>query len=381
MDKPYYVLLTGGKNNAGDFLIKKRAISLLSQYRQDRGIVDFDGYQALDENKLSIMNGARAVLLTGGPALQKNMYPNIYRLRKNLKDIKVPITAFGIGWHSAQGGWCNTHSYEISGPSLELLQRIKRDGLPVSVRDYHTENVMNSLGLDGIMMTGCPALYSSKSEQPNEGAGKHKKIAFSLGVAFKNSPAMYKQMQSVLLGLLGKYGKECVEVVFHHGLEKGGLSVLGVTKRLNKVQMRFLSWLDDLNITSIDISGSADNLIDYYSNVDLHIGYRVHAHIFMSSIGRPSLLLSEDGRGIALERVLGGAEIPAYEFMTESKLIERLHRFGLPFDSYKVNKYLDQDVLNFLSSEWEGDGVRFEQMQCNIGLHKKRMIDFLIQLP
>ena len=33
MKNDYYVIITGGKNNAGDFLIKKRAKSLLKQLK------------------------------------------------------------------------------------------------------------------------------------------------------------------------------------------------------------------------------------------------------------------------------------------------------------------------------------------------------------
>ena len=47
-------------------------------------------------------------------------------------------------------------------------------------------------------------------------------------------------------------------------------------------------------------------MIDLYSNCDLHIGYRVHAHVFMTSIKKPSILIKEDGRGEGMSEVIEG---------------------------------------------------------------------------
>lgn len=41
----YYVLLTGSKNNAGDYLIEHRALNLLIARRTDFGFVDVSGWE------------------------------------------------------------------------------------------------------------------------------------------------------------------------------------------------------------------------------------------------------------------------------------------------------------------------------------------------
>ena len=377
-NKPYYVLLTGGKNNAGDFLIKSRAKKLLERYRCERELIDLDGYNLLTDENLELVNGAEAVLLTGGPALHKNMYPNIYRLRDDLDDIQVPITSLGIGWHSGKGRWNDTHEYMLSDLTCKLLDRIKSDGLSMSVRDYHTQNVLFDKGFDNVVMTGCPALYCDEFKE-FEPIAKIQKIAFSLGVGLKNSPKMYKQMQDVVMALVEKFGLDSIEVVFHHGLEISDTKK-GVSKRLSQVQSKFANWLVGKNISFVDISGSAENLIEYYSSVDLHVGYRVHAHIFMSSLSKPSLLLSEDGRGVALEKVLGGLILPSYTAMSENKLIERLHRLAIPIDSFKPVRYIEKDVLNMLDYELSR-GIRLNQVSNNISLHRQKMISFIAALP
>jgi hypothetical protein len=55
-----YVLLTGGKNNAGDFLIKRMALQLFQALKQDRDIIDFDGWVPLSEEQLDVINGSKA---------------------------------------------------------------------------------------------------------------------------------------------------------------------------------------------------------------------------------------------------------------------------------------------------------------------------------
>jgi len=104
-NRPYYVTLTGSKNNAGDFLIRYRAHNLLKALRPDREIVDYNAWEKLDEEKLAVINKAQALVLLGGPALRQNMYPEVYPLTDDLSKIKVPITIMGAGWKKEPGYW------------------------------------------------------------------------------------------------------------------------------------------------------------------------------------------------------------------------------------------------------------------------------------
>lgn len=79
-----YTILTGSKNNAGDFLIKYRAKQLFKELRPDRDIIDFNAWEEFDKEKLKIVNESKALILLGGPSLQKLMRPNIYKMTKNL---------------------------------------------------------------------------------------------------------------------------------------------------------------------------------------------------------------------------------------------------------------------------------------------------------
>lgn len=218
--KPYYILLTGSKNNAGDFLIKHRAKALFIHERPDRDVVDFNAWEPLDQKKLEQVNKASALILMGGPSLRYEMYPGIYRLTENLADIKVPVTLMGVGWKSASGRWQDTYRYPFSAGSMQLLERAERSGLPVSVRDYHSLNSLRFNGVRNVIMTGCPAYYDLEMlGRTPKMPRKIYRVGFSLGVSFVQSVQMESQMKQQILACREYFSDAELEVLFHHSLE------------------------------------------------------------------------------------------------------------------------------------------------------------------
>ena len=379
--KNQYIILTGGKNNAGDHLIKHRAKKLFQWLKPDTNIIDLNGWEYLTDEQLEMINNSKALILTGGPALNNKMYPNIYALRDNLDDIKVPLLTMGIGWHSQKGEWRDTHNYVLDNQSLKLLKKINDSGYMSSVRDYHTLNVLHSLGMKNFLMTGCPALYSK--ENLNEDFPETldiKKIAYSLGVSLKTSDKMYEQMQSVLLMIKELFPSAEIKAVFHHSPTEEYLETHGANKNLYYAQKKYLDWLKSNDFNYVDISGSADNLVNYYSQVDFHIGYRVHAHIFTNSISKPSVLLNEDGRGKALAKVLGGMIFNAYDSMNDAVIYKVLRKLSIKVDNYNQSKFLVNDLRNSIYYELE-NGIKFSQPRIEIDRHFHVMKQFIGQLP
>lgn len=378
---PYYVILTGSKNNAGDFLIKHRAKQLFAWLRPDREVVDVDGWRPFDQATLDLVNGSCALILMGGPALQEKMRPRVYALVDELDRIKVPIVSMGIGWYSHKGRWEDTHHYPLTRLTLDLLDRVEGSGFVSSVRDYHTLNALACHGYKNFAMTGCPALYSRPHlDQPLVVPAKIGKVGVSLGVTLKSSPRMFVQMQEVVLATCKRFPDAAVDVVFHHAIGQSYMTTHGAAKDLHVAQQRFLAWLQREGISHVDISGSAENLMNYYNSCDLHIGYRVHAHIFMSSISRPSVLLSEDGRGIALKEVIAGGALNSYLHCSKNKVITGLHKLSLPYDDYVPAPGLAGDLVRLLDAELAG-GVRLYQPRENISLHFPVMKKFIESLP
>ncbi|MCY1277498.1 Polysaccharide pyruvyl transferase [compost metagenome] len=379
----YYVILTGGKNNAGDFLIKHRAKRLFAGLRADREIVDLDAWKEFDKDTLDLVNGAKALILMGGPALQERMYPRVYALTKDIRDISVPITTMGIGWHSKAGSWGDTYRYPLSEPTRAVLGKAAASGLPLSVRDFHTLSALAFNGIDNVVMTGCPAYYDLDQLGIAPRVGRDiRKVAFSLGVSFMRSASMEASMKSLIVKLNNYFSGCDFEVVFHHSMnEQSLLASYGKRGRQYTQHQSFAAWLMEQGIAVKDISGSAEGLINYYSDVDFHVGYRVHAHIFMNSISRMSVLIAEDGRGLATERVIGGNVVEGFTCFQDRATPKVLKKIGLMADSYRANAFVFEDVINRYEYEIRTQGQVLNASRHQIDYNFTKMKEYLESLP
>ena len=380
--KDQYVILTGSKNNAGDYLIKYRAKQLFSDLRPDRKIIDINGWEQLNSEKLAIINQSKALILMGGPALIENMVPKVYALTKNLEDIKVPIIMMGIGWKSKKGNWEGTYNYPLNMKTSSLLKKIDNSGYLSSVRDYHTLNAIRFNGFNNFLMTGCPAYYDKDFINKDLQFKEINKVAFSLGVAFVESSSMEKLMKENILACKDKFTDKEFEVVFHHSLDTKKFTNAYKSSSGHVIKHNeFASWLTKNDIKYVDISGSAENLMNYYSNVDLHIGYRVHAHIFMNSNAKQSILISEDGRAKGVKGAIGGIVLDGYLDFKESFFAKVSNRL-LPFyDRFTANNDLTKELLDDISYENKIDFIRLKNSRKLIDYNYIIMKQFLRQLP
>ena len=191
---------------------------------------------------------------------------------------------------------------------------------------------------------------------------------------------MKRQMKSLIIGVGDSFPQAKLKVVFHHSVNDSYLSTHGASKRHLAGHLEFAAWLRSKNIDYIDISGAAENLKDYYSSVDLHVGYRVHAHIFMTSIGKPSLLIAEDGRGKALRGVIGGPIVDGMYGMKSGLMSRLLGRLGLK-DRYKVNDFAVDDALRLVEHEMNNNYLVSKQSQTLLPYYREIMKDFIEALP
>lgn len=387
MNKPYYVTLTGCKNNAGDFLIRHRAHALLRHLRPDRDVVDLNAWEAFSNEQLAIVNGAVALILLGGPALRQDMYPNVYPLVDDLARITVPITIMGAGWHASPGTWEDSRSYTFTPATLALLQRIDAAGHAISVRDYRSLNALAVAGIGQGVMTGCPALYvPEKIGSPFGGfpAGGIKNLVVSPGVTFIRSAALEQQLKDLVTGLRTGFPTANITIAFHHSLEPEVLaSAYGEQQQASvSKHRRLVAWLEQEGIAYADISGGVEKLITLYDAADFHVGYRVHAHIFMCSQRKPSVLLTEDGRGRGLKDVLGGVIFDAWQkrqYSAKDRLRQRILR-QKP-EKYEAFGGFAADIQHIVGYEQSFGTPRFAQPRERIDLHYEVMKKYLEGLP
>jgi hypothetical protein len=384
--KDYYVTLTGGKNNAGDFLIKHRAFELLRWLRPDRQIIDYNAWEKITPEKLQVINESRALILLGGPALRKDMFPGIYNIDEPQK-IEVPVISMAIGWKSVSGEWRDSRKYPLHPLTIELVKSANVKGIEWGVRDYPSWNALSTKGLDGVTMTGCAALYSREHLHTNiqlSSIDKIRSVSFSLGVGFRNDPKLDAQQKQIILKLRKMFSHADFTAVFHHGIGDNYSSSDGASKELLRSHQQLAEWLKENAIKFVDISGSADYLIRHYEQTDLHIGYRVHAHIFMSSISKLSVLINEDGRGKALSQVIPGLYFDSFESVRPNQTMLNKIKTKLlrsPVSKYNVSPLLPAEIVSNLKYEFQHQFPRMSRTRKAIDDLFPTMEKFISQLP
>ena len=298
------VTLTGAFKNAGDYLIGDRARTLLRNHT-DSEVIDVNRKSITDEH-YELFNGARAVLLTGGPAYQEKVFPNVYDL--DLSRIKVPVLAFGLGWKGKLGQ--SPADFKFSSEAEGFVQQIHHDKTRFSsARDHLTVAMLNGRGIENVAMTGCPAWYDERHiEREFVFNDNVKRIVLSM-------PAV---PQAQLLPLMKHIAK------LYPRAEKFLSYQAGYKSTHSKRSAEFSRWNYKMLVAGAlrgfkPISFEADfaKFENFMGSIDLHVGYRVHSHIFSLSQRKTTMLIAEDSRGVGQVEALGGkcvlASAPASE--------------------------------------------------------------------
>jgi len=300
------VTLTGAFKNAGDYLIGQRARTLVATH-VDSDVVDINR-KAITDKHYDTFNRARAVLLTGGPAYQKNIYPGVYDL--DLDRITVPVLAFGLGWKGNLR--TSTAEFRFTDESTAFVQRIHANkSLLSSCRDQLTVEVLHLHDVDNVLMTGCPAWYDeTKLAQDYEFNPNIKRIVLSM-------PAVpHAQMKDLIKGIRKLFPKAEKFLAFQSGYTSSH-STKGAEYTRENLKLLALGRINGFKPISFESDFVKFN--EFMDTIDFHVGYRVHSHIYTLSQRKPSVLIAEDSRGVGQVEALGGIAItmnvPAFEVL------------------------------------------------------------------
>lgn len=297
-----------GTRNSGDDLIGKSLIKLI---KEEKGNVDIDVMRAADQeaNQVKDFNQYKAVI---APALSPTVkgkklapkYRSTYLQEAYRRSI--PVFVFGAAGSIYPGTVRQSQSIKLDDKDKETLIKQFNNGKGIiSARDIIIEQLLFNNGIDCFGTTGDCALFehgklSKKLITPK----KIKKIAVSMPHNVNHWSFTYNQA----LRLKEEFSCE-VDITFHGYY--GSLK-----KNIEK------DWnTGELNI--VDLAGSAEKL-SYYDNVDLHVGFRLHAHIWFLRTRKPSLLIAEDGRGLGHLRTiegLGQSAVPVHLMKKADQLI------------------------------------------------------------
>lgn len=278
-----YLLLHRALRNAGDFLILERARRLFQWARPGAAVSEGKAWIPLakqfSERELARF---KAVIICGGPGFQPDLYPRLYPLAE--LESMPPIVLLALGSSVLPGTDRQMRDFHFAPTTHRFLSRIVASGVPLGTRDALTAGLVRQAGFQEILMTGDPVWYDLDAmAAPIRRPESIASIAFTPPA----NPAYFAQALELLKALERDRPGTKVRIVHHRG-----------------VQLPFQSLARRKGWESTDITGSATGFATY-DEVDIHVGYRVHAHLYCLSHGIPSYLVAEDSRGRGVHATLG----------------------------------------------------------------------------
>lgn len=228
-------------------------------------------------------------------------------------------------------------------------------------------------------MTGCPVWYDT------EHLGEKMKIPDEINKIVFTTPAnkIYLNQSMNVIELLAELFNDAKKYCsFHRGIEEDEYTSKSKELFYKKIADEAEHHGFIVKNTSYDT-----NKLDFYQDCDLHVGYRVHGHLYFLAHRLPSILIEEDGRGRGANESLGLPRLPAWRRrFTHEKLPSKLRRYipsrflkSAPFIS--ANKYLPKMVKNTLNEELENDFNRIKNVSEKIDAYFKNMENFINDFP
>ena len=138
-----------------------------------------------------------------------------------------------------------------------------------------------------------------------------RKVVFSCGAPGGMGEDAVRQHLDVLAAIRSALPHAELVAAFHHAVEEAELNRL-FGGRCPLGWRDLFARVSEAGVRVVDISGGLDRMLELYASADLHVGYRVHAHVLMPSRRKPSLLIAEDGRGSGMADVIAGKVLRAW---------------------------------------------------------------------
>jgi len=356
-----YALLNVARQNVGDHLYHRRITELLEKYRQEEELVDLgdhdvDYNQPLDDY-LDIINSTKALIVCGGPLYFKDIYPQYLPITSNFDLLKVPIIPFGLGLNG-QYGTGDTFTFT---PQSSLFLRYIHDHCEYSSnRDVITDAVLRRNGITNTLMTGDPAWYhldSLDKNMPSQGQySEPDRIIFSSGAHLHEGPVLSHHkdlltrmrerfpnaeiLHCIHRGIIGntttKVFARKVKYTAKHWLANSSYpQSLMRNNKYEKNLLKFNRYASSIGIDSYYHHNDFESLL-LYDDYDMHVGFRLHAHLYFTSILKPSFLIAEDIRAQGYLHTV--SEEPVLSYNDPNLTSELLSRVSTEINTQFINK-------------------------------------------
>ena len=334
-------LLSGAVKNAGDFLITERCKKIIKNIIPNASIETYIRNNPLTYEQLDKINMSDCIIIGGGPCYKWDLYPDSIPLINDLKKIQPPIFMMGCGWYGNTVSAHEVWNYRFSASSMRLINRVSSDSKIFGCRDYYAVRVLQANGIKTGVMTGCPAWYDLEKigcRLPDNSVIKSIAVSDPADVVHYGAQSL-----EICRYLKERFPKASFHYFFHRGTVIDKYTDRRTVTEIDKMS----EVLRSLGFEIHDISYSASGF-EMYDSCDLHVGHRVHAHIYNLSERKISILIEEDSRGAGVNEPLGLWSIKAYKRKKENTSSFFVKAYNKVFDYTLANPYVLNDIAAYL---------------------------------
>jgi hypothetical protein len=323
---PYAI---NGTKNAGDDLIVKSLIFLLNSLKKDidkeifYDIVSIANSTLDKEDILKKIKFSKydKILIPGfriDVVGQEVLSTRIRYIEKAIIN-NIPIFLIGSSW-CVFPGIIEQTNLKINPKIKALIKYIIKDNRSlITARDLFTCELLKNNGIN-VDVTGDLALFDFNKINTKIDNNKIEKIAISL----PHNINFYKNCIKL---------REYLENKF---------KVFIVTQQ----------YLAD-NKSYKELFGEANNL-EWYKNIDIHIGFRLHAHLWFLRNRKPSILIAEDGRGWGHINTFDDIGIHAAPKYILDYFKKKPNESNI-FKKINTNLLLNSDIINIFNNEFDNN--------------------------
>lgn len=360
---------------------------MVNRFKPNTKIIEINAWKPLMEQiNINTLKKAKAIIIPGGPALRKDLFPQIYPVPSIVFKNNIPIIFLGIGAKVYPGTIQKLKKLKLSKSAIKFLKYSIDHGYSIGVRDILSKNLLLENGIEDVVVNGCPAWYDLEYIGKNlKKPPEIRKIAFSTPA----SPLCFNQAKKIIKKLRNEFPKASITVSFHKGIYFDGGRA---SKRLTNLNKDLATFSLRMGCEILDSSKNL-NTLRLYDNSDLHVGYRVHGHLYVLSHRKPSFLIAEDSRGTGALMTLGGLGIPIWskfaDKLSTNKIIWNVILYWLkiigphfPISSLVSNQFVPKLILKMIKSELDNGFKSFEKIPETIDkTFENRMKKFIKSLP
>ena len=330
-------LIHGAGNNCGDHLIAERARLLFKHFMPQAKLFLLNRTMEWSDEMLGRLHEVDLVVLAGGPLLRSDAAESMHLatlIADGLLDsVKAPFVVMGAGVQF-KAPFDLPRALNPTVATRRLFQRLEDSPYWSGTRDFDSVVQMRGWGYRNFHFTGCPALYRLDMLDapfvPFVSSNIHR-VAFSIGSPWLMSEASLRQHLQVLDALVARFPSAEFVVASHHKCD-GDCFKAQYGREVPPNWIRLMKECKVRGLEPHDISGGLEKMTALYENVDLHVGYRVHAHVLQTSSRRQSLLIAEDGRASGMSDIILGPVYRAWKWMLDmpdfrgkSRIVPRIY--------------------------------------------------------